>query len=122
MATAQQLLDALLADGNSEGVVDLARDMARRLDQVAGMRTTSHLGSPTLVERPTYIQKLALELVDKIESAFLHCEHPHTDSDSDWCNICGATRLQKNGTWVGPHWRDILVPTVLIRFSPNRER
>ena len=59
-----------------------------------------------------------LTAVDEIEAAFAACEHKYTAEIAQdrqtgrpfrWCNVCGAIQYRADGSWVSPHWRDVLV-------------
>jgi hypothetical protein len=63
-----------------------------------------------------------LNQIDRIEKEFSNCSHPYSIANElDWCNICGACRvwnqhidrIDRNGTWLQPHWRVILCRALL---------
>ena len=53
---------------------------------------------------------LLAKRLDYLEQAFNACKHPY--ATDEWCNVCGARRFAVSvggtGTWMQPHWRDIL--------------
>lgn len=48
-----------------------------------------------------------LRTIERALDALRACKHPHT-RDTDWCNLCGARRIDDH-TWIQPHWRDALL-------------
>lgn len=54
-------------------------------------------------------QQAKLERVDLLEAAFAACAHQYTEPGAEWCNVCGAYRIDGRGAWFQPHWRDILI-------------
>lgn len=52
------------------------------------------------------------DIINIIERKFDECTHPYaTESRVEWCNLCGAQYI--NGTWIKPHWRDLIINAVI---------
>jgi hypothetical protein len=56
---------------------------------------------------PTEEEILLVRRLDHIVAIVDACTHPYTSDQSEWCNLCGAYRL--NGRWFLPHHRDLLL-------------
>jgi hypothetical protein len=63
------------------------------------------------MKTPTPQQVEVIITINKILQVLECCQHPHLSEsiplqDLTWCNLCGALLI--NGTWLKPHWLDII--------------